>query len=160
MAWTRSDLAAMFQRMVSERYGALAENVKRERKARGWGHPELSKASGVSIGTLSRIENGRHEARNHTVRQLAKAFEMSFTDLLPPLELSAEEEDRFERIEAKLDETIRAQAEVQAALDELLKTNGRQRTKRATGKAAARSRQRRAKPPGDRDDRQAGGQAS
>lgn len=106
MAWTSRDVAAMFQQMVEDRYLALAENVRANRERLGWGQPELARASGVSIGTISRIENGKHEGRNHTIRQLADAFDVRFDELLPAMPQPAEHDSQLDRIEAKLDRLL------------------------------------------------------
>ncbi len=64
------------------------------------------------------------------------------------------------RIEAKLDQALEAQAEIQAALAQLTREPDSKRVRRVAASASERAKKRRAKAPGDRDDRQAGGQAS
>lgn len=54
------------------------------RKRKDWTLQELSKASGVAIGTLSKIENGKSGASFDTVARVASALGMSFDDLLGP----------------------------------------------------------------------------
>ena len=54
------------------------------RKKKKWTLSQLAKASGVAIGTLSKIENGKSGASFDTVVRVANALEMSFDDLLGP----------------------------------------------------------------------------
>ena len=54
------------------------------RKKKKWTLSELAKASGVAIGTLSKIENGKSGASFDTVVRVANALEMSFDALLGP----------------------------------------------------------------------------
>jgi transcriptional regulator with XRE-family HTH domain len=54
------------------------------RKKREWTLSKLAKASGVAIGTLSKIENGKSGASFDTVVRVANALEMSFDALLGP----------------------------------------------------------------------------
>jgi transcriptional regulator with XRE-family HTH domain len=54
------------------------------RKKKKWTLSQLAKASGVAIGTLSKIENGKSGASFDTVVRVANALEMSFDALLGP----------------------------------------------------------------------------
>ena len=48
----------------------IGENLRRIRKARGWGQVQLAKASGVSQPTISEIERDRSEPHPSTLRKL------------------------------------------------------------------------------------------
>jgi transcriptional regulator with XRE-family HTH domain len=54
------------------------------RKRKGWTLQDLGRASGVAIGTLSKIENGKSGASFDTIVRVAGALEMSFDDILGP----------------------------------------------------------------------------
>jgi len=70
--------------------GADAESVvigplfANARRSKGWTLQELSEASGVAIGTLSKIENGKSGASFDTVVRVSRALEISFEDILSP----------------------------------------------------------------------------
>lgn len=94
----------------------IGQRVVKLREARDWGQPELSKASGISIKTISRIENGHVEGRRDTLRAIAKALEVSRGELEgtppAPLGLGAPEDvplatqDDIDRLEDKLDRLL------------------------------------------------------
>lgn len=54
------------------------------RKRRNWTLQDLASASGVAVGTLSKVENGKSGASFDTVARVASALEISFDDLLAP----------------------------------------------------------------------------
>jgi transcriptional regulator with XRE-family HTH domain len=54
------------------------------RKKREWTLSHLAKASGVAVGTLSKMENGKSGASFDTVVRVANALEISFDALLGP----------------------------------------------------------------------------
>lgn len=87
------------------------------REARRWTQEDLAREAKVSVKTVSRFENGRHDGRRATVRALAGALEVQEGDLIgdppDPLGLHAEGLDQLDRIEAR-------QLEIIARLDELL----------------------------------------
>ncbi|TQI65298.1 XRE family transcriptional regulator [Bosea sp. AK1] len=51
---------------------------------RGWTLTQLSQASGVAIGTLSKVENGKSGASFDTVSRVASALRLQFDDVLAP----------------------------------------------------------------------------
>ncbi|MGM4915012.1 helix-turn-helix domain-containing protein [Rhizobium sp. 768_B6_N1_8] len=54
------------------------------RKKRGWTLHDLADASGVAVGTLSKVENGKGGASFDTVARVSIALEAGFYDLLAP----------------------------------------------------------------------------
>ncbi len=48
--------------------------LARQRKA--WSLNDLAQSSGVMVATLSRLENGKQEARPSTIRKLAAALDV------------------------------------------------------------------------------------
>lgn len=54
------------------------------RRRKGWTLQELGRESGVAIGTLSKIENGKSGASFDTVVRVARALDVSFEDILSP----------------------------------------------------------------------------
>jgi transcriptional regulator with XRE-family HTH domain len=65
----------------------FGENVRRLRAARYLSQDELAKASGVSKGTILRIEQGRGLAHGRTVRALATALRVEPSELVAGEEL-------------------------------------------------------------------------
>lgn len=61
----------------------LGERVKLEREKRGWTLTDLSRQSGVEVGTLSALEI-RNNKTFQKVQDLARAVDMSVDDLLNP----------------------------------------------------------------------------
>jgi transcriptional regulator with XRE-family HTH domain len=64
----------------AELVGILVKNV---RLSRGLSEGELAKRSGVSLETVSRVENGRHRPREKTVEKLALALDVRPKQLDP-----------------------------------------------------------------------------
>lgn len=52
----------------------VARMIKNEREAKGWSIYQLSKASGVQINHISRIEQGLYSARYETIEKLLHAM--------------------------------------------------------------------------------------
>lgn len=65
---------------------ALAVVLRRLREDRGMTLEALAFKSGVSIGSLGRIELGRSSAAWSTVRQIADALDVSLTELAAAVE--------------------------------------------------------------------------
>jgi transcriptional regulator with XRE-family HTH domain len=62
----------------------VGELLAAARKRKGWTLQELGKSSGVAVGTLSKVENGKSGASFDTVSRVAAALNISFDDLLGP----------------------------------------------------------------------------
>jgi transcriptional regulator with XRE-family HTH domain len=114
MAWTKRDVAAMFQQMVEARHVEMGRTVARLREAKGWNQLDLAHASGISVGTISRLENGKNEGRSNTVREIARALGVKAQDILPAADPDEGDLSQLDRIEAAL-------AELEDKLDVLLK---------------------------------------
>lgn len=154
--------AATFRRQMAD--FARAELLRDLRHAAHLSRESLAHEVGVSTKTIYSWENGGG-IQWHNALKIAAFFHVDPESLVardppPAAATPTAGETQLDRIEGKLDQALSAQAEIHAALDELLTATGRQRVKAATGRAAARSRQRRATGQEDPPGRQAGGRAS
>lgn len=77
------------------------------RDSRGLSQEELAHLAGISVKTISRFENGRHDGSRSTVRSLAKALKVNEHEIVgpPPAPLGLGD-SQLDRIEAKLDELL------------------------------------------------------
>ncbi len=114
MTWTSPTETARFRAAMEEQQRqGLAKKVKDLRIYKGWTEAILARESGVSIETISRLENAKTEnPRDHTISSLAAAFAMTSDELAGP-RLSPEDMDRvtqtqLDRIEAKLNTLLDA----------------------------------------------------
>ncbi len=55
---------------------AVGARLRLARQRKVWTLEDLAQASGVMVATLSRLENGKQEARPSTIRKLAAALEV------------------------------------------------------------------------------------
>jgi transcriptional regulator with XRE-family HTH domain len=96
LGWTRRSAAISVLLVFEEQRKRAGERVVQLREAKSWTQEDLSARSGLSVKTVSRFENGRHEGRNETVRKLAKALRVNEIDITgpppDPLGLSSEPE--------------------------------------------------------------------
>lgn len=60
----------------------LGQNIKETRRARGMRREELAYKSGLSLATVSKLEQGRYEPRIDTLRKLAAVLGVSVSRLL------------------------------------------------------------------------------
>lgn len=123
MSWTKREAAATFQRMVEDRHKEIGLTVARLREAKGWSQETLAYESKLSVRTISRIENGKHEGRGGTLRAVAKALEVPL-DAVMRYELEAyAEPSQLDRIEALLvdliDRVVRLEAAMPSGGDDL-----------------------------------------
>jgi transcriptional regulator with XRE-family HTH domain len=63
---------------------ALAFNVWKLRKARGWSQGDLAAEAGLTQDVISLIENGRANPTVLTVEQIAATYGMTLQDLFEP----------------------------------------------------------------------------
>ena len=60
----------------------MADKVRELRKYRNLLQQQLADRAGVSMQTISNLENGRHVPDTSTLLKIAKALDVSLTDLL------------------------------------------------------------------------------
>jgi transcriptional regulator with XRE-family HTH domain len=63
-------------------YKAVAQRIKKFRKASGLTQAALAEKAGVSPNTVARLERGLHRASSETVEKLAKALGVTASDIL------------------------------------------------------------------------------
>src|SRR3954471_24767649 len=80
----RSDFESRFPARATERAKALAFNVSRLRRAKGWTQDALAGALGVEQGAVSLIENGRANPTLQVLEQLASELGVRVQDLFEP----------------------------------------------------------------------------
>jgi transcriptional regulator with XRE-family HTH domain len=68
-----------FAGQISKRLGSKVVELRRERE---WTQQQLAAATGIDQGWVSRIEAGRVEPCLGTLGLLAKAFDLSLSELL------------------------------------------------------------------------------
>ncbi len=54
----------------------VGERLRLARQRKAWALNDLAQASRVMVATLSRLENGKQEARPSTIRKLAAALDV------------------------------------------------------------------------------------
>lgn len=67
----------------------LGQQLREHRKTKGMSLQELSKASGVSVGTLSHVERGLTSASVKTLSRISRELGVSINDLLGNIEASS-----------------------------------------------------------------------
>lgn len=108
--------------VVIRRMLQLGENLARIRTARGLTQEELAQSSGVSVGTISRLERGVHTtARRSTLAALARALGVDPARLLGihPSEQDTAEAEQLRRAVRALDLPDFAEPAEMLALPEL-----------------------------------------
>lgn len=74
MGWTRKTAAATILLVTAEQRQAMAARLAQRMEALGgWTNEKLAYEAGVSVKTVSRILNARHEPRGQTLERIAKA---------------------------------------------------------------------------------------
>jgi mannose-6-phosphate isomerase-like protein (cupin superfamily) len=63
---------------------SVGTKLAEARRSRGWTLTQLSEASGVAVGTLSKVETGKSGASFETVSRVARALALRFDDVLGP----------------------------------------------------------------------------
>ena len=80
----------------------MSSNIIKLRKHKRWSQEELAERCGISIRTIQRMESGATKPRTHTLKTLAKVFEISIEQLLESNKEnvggSASEFDKIRRI--------------------------------------------------------------
>src|SRR5262245_32961980 len=72
--------------------------IQKLRLKRGWSQQQLAEASGLSVRTVQRIENG-HPASTETLKSLAAVFEVDFSTLNPEPDMTPSDTASAERQE-------------------------------------------------------------
>jgi transcriptional regulator with XRE-family HTH domain len=62
----------------------ISNRVKAIRKEKGWRLHDLAKRTGISVATLSKLENGKTKLNFSTVNKLAQGIGIAVTDLTSP----------------------------------------------------------------------------
>lgn len=113
MGWTRRSVWDQVLRNMEEYRKEAGARLVALREARGWTQEDLAYHAKISVKTISRYENGHHDGRRSTLRQMARALKVSESDLLPPapeplgLGVRLDADDQLNRIEGKLDDILR-----------------------------------------------------
>lgn len=76
-----SDYKRRFPASKSQIVMALARNVRRLRKAKGWSQEDLAEKVGIEQTAVSLIENSRANPTIETLETLAQCFNVSFVEL-------------------------------------------------------------------------------
>lgn len=108
MGWTTRNLGVSVLLVMEEHRKQAGARLAELRDAQGLNQEELAHLAGVSVKTISRFENGRHDGRRATVRALAKALKVNEHDIIgsPPAPLGLGGDTQLDRIEAKLDAVL------------------------------------------------------
>lgn len=116
LGWTRRNVGINLLLAMEEHRKEAGRRLAALRDSRGLTQDELAHEAGVSVKTVSRFENGRHDGRRTTVRQIAKALGVDEADILgPPLDpLGLGATTQLDRIEQTLSELREAVATLAA----------------------------------------------
>lgn len=108
LGWTRRTAAVSVLLAMEEHRKQAGERLAALRDAQGLNQEELAHLAGVSVKTVSRFENGRHDGSRRTVRAFAKALKVNEHDIIgqPPAPLGLGGESQLDRIEKKLDDLL------------------------------------------------------
>ncbi len=68
-------------KQVSRGVNTIGRRLKELRKEHDWTLSEVSKRTGISVGTLSKVENGKTELNFTSVNKLAEGLHLPVTDL-------------------------------------------------------------------------------
>ena len=110
MPWTSKAATVILQGAVAARHKEIGGKVVDARIARGWSQEDLAYHAQVSVGTISRLENGKHAARGNTILKVAGALDLAVSELRPPGDGDyfplMPDTEQLDRIEAKVDELL------------------------------------------------------
>src|SRR5437764_10961559 len=113
LAWTRGSVAATILLVTQQQRDQVAARVRAEMAQRGWNNPKLAREADLSEKTISRLINGRKDARLDTLERVASAFGIPQIELrgapLAPLGLGEANGpgSQLDRIEAKVDRLLK-----------------------------------------------------
>ena len=108
MGWTRQNVGVTVLLVMDEHRKQAGQRLSQLRDAKGWSQEDLSRETGLSVKTISRFENGRHDGRRDTVRRIVAALEIDEVDLIgpPPDPLGLNQPSQLDRIEEMLVELL------------------------------------------------------
>lgn len=109
LGFTQKSLAATIVDLMDDYRREAGKRLMRLREARRLSQEDLAHLAKLSVKTISRFENGRHDGRRSTVERLATALNVTADELMgmPPVPLAlGDEETQLDRIEAKLDKIL------------------------------------------------------
>lgn len=66
---------------IDDHSNELGKNARRLRKARGWTLSETMKRSGISVSTLSKVENGQLSLTFSNLEKLARGLDVDISEL-------------------------------------------------------------------------------
>lgn len=78
----------MLQEQIERENMAIGDNLKRLRRDKQWTQGDLSKASGVKVGHISKLENNDSDPKLSTLYKLINALECSPNAMLNDIEES------------------------------------------------------------------------
>lgn len=104
MGWTRRNVAANLLLDLDVQRREAGRRVAALMEAKGWTHEDLAHEAKVSVKTVSRVVNGKHESRNNTIERIANALGKEKDEIWPkaaPLALGVEDpyQAQLDRIE-------------------------------------------------------------
>jgi XRE family transcriptional regulator, regulator of sulfur utilization len=82
--WIREPNPPGYHVPIADTTKLLAKNVRLERVMRGWSQETLAELAGLNRSFVGAIERCEHNTTLATVEKLAKAFDLSVTELLAP----------------------------------------------------------------------------
>jgi transcriptional regulator with XRE-family HTH domain len=114
MGWTRRNVGVTVLLAMDEHRKQAGQRLAQIRDAQGLSQEDLARKAELSVKTISRFENGRHDGRRDTVRRIVEALGIEEADLIgpPPDPLGLSEPSQLDRIEL-------AVAENRAMLEEI-----------------------------------------
>lgn len=150
MGWTRRNAGVSVLLAMDEHRKQAGQRLAQLRDARGWSQEDLARRADVSTKTISRFENGRHDGRRGTVRQIVEALGVEESDLLgpPPDPLGLAGPSQLDRIELALADHGSQIAEIKGLRDDVKKL-ARTVAQQSRELRALRDQGRRAEPPAD-----------
>lgn len=137
MGWTRRSVGVSLLLAMEAHRKAAGLRVVQLREARDWTQEDLAHAAELSVKTISRFENGRHDGRRTTVDRIATALgvQKAVIEGEPPAPLGLGEngtQDQLDRIEMMLELVVKhlgledaKQAATKRALDAAERTRAR-----------------------------------
>lgn len=104
MGWTRRSAAVTVLLAMEEQRKRMGQRVALLREQQHLTQEDLAHKADVSVKTVSRFENGKHEGRADTARKIAAALGVDPSDLMPPVApLGLGEPSQIDRLEEKVD---------------------------------------------------------